>query len=62
MTSKRFKKLPTKTTTIEPALIEKLIPNEFRWIFIKRGFYQLGQKIVSQFWECINLKNHKPED
>ena len=26
MTSKRFKKLPTKTTTIEPALIEKLIP------------------------------------
>jgi len=25
MTSKRFKKLPTKTTTIEPALIEKLI-------------------------------------
>jgi len=26
MPSKRFKKLPTKTTTIEPALIEKLIP------------------------------------
>ena len=26
MTSKRFKKLPTKTTTIEPALFEKLIP------------------------------------
>ena len=26
MPSKRFKKLPTKTSTIEPALIEKLIP------------------------------------
>ena len=26
MTSKRFKKLPTKTTLIEPTLIEKLIP------------------------------------
>ena len=26
MPSKRFKKLPTKTTTIEPTLIEKLIP------------------------------------
>ena len=26
MPSKRFKKLPTKTTNIEPALIEKLIP------------------------------------
>ena len=26
MPSKRFKKLPTKTNTIEPALIEKLIP------------------------------------
>ena len=26
MPSKRFKKLPTKTTAIEPALIEKLIP------------------------------------
>ena len=26
MTSKRFKKLPVKTTLIEPTLIEKLIP------------------------------------
>ena len=26
MTSKRFKKLPIKTTLMEPTLIEKLIP------------------------------------
>ena len=42
MTSKRFKKLPTKTTTIEPALIEKLIP-------------QIKNNCTAKFDESIDL-------
>ena len=42
MPSKRFKKLPTKTTTIEPALIEKLIP-------------QIKNNCTAKFDESIDL-------
>lgn len=42
MPSKRFKKLPTKTTTIEPALIEKLIP-------------QIKSNCTAKFDESIDL-------
>ena len=42
MTSKRFKKLPTKTTLMEPTLIEKLIP-------------QIKNNCTAKFDESIDL-------